>query len=411
MSYEKWEDVKLGDVLLKIVGGGTPSKDIDNYWNGDIFWCSVKDMKEDSFRLYKTEDTITLDGFKNSSSNLISKNTVITATRMGLGRAFINKVDMAINQDLKALIPSEKIDNEFLLWSIINVKDYIDLLGNGATVKGIRLETLKAIKIKLPPLPTQKKIANILSNYDDLIENNLKQIKLLEEKARLTYEEWFLRFRIDGQKLEIDENTGLPFGWERKEILSICEKFTDGTHDSPKEDMNGIYYLITGKNLVNSTINFKDAYKISEENHKQIIKRSGLKKGDILFSNIGTLGNIAMVTDFHDFSCKNVFIFRPKEFSRYFLFEFLKHPFTQEILISQSSGSTQKFISLQFIRKFKTTLPDDDLLAQYNKKIEPIYITIENLLNQNELLKESRDILLPRLMTGMIDVEKLDIEV
>jgi type I restriction enzyme S subunit len=164
-----WGKFKLGDTLNKIVGGGTPSKSIPEYWNGDIFWCSVKDMADDKFSISSTEDKISSLGLAKSASNLIKAGTVITATRMGLGRAFINNIDMAINQDLKALYPNEKIDNRFLLWTIINKRVEIDSLGTGATVKGITLETLKSIEINLPPLPTQKRIDSILSANDDLI--------------------------------------------------------------------------------------------------------------------------------------------------------------------------------------------------------------------------------------------------
>lgn len=188
-----WEKVEIGDVVEKIIGGGTPSKSCPEYWNGNIPWCSVKDMLDDRFQLSQTEDYITEDGLKNSASNLIPAGTIITATRMGLGRAFINTVDMAINQDLKAVLPNARIDKKFLLWLIVSKRDEIEGLGTGATVKGIRLETFKGIKLHLPPLPIQKRIAEILSAYDDLIENNGKRITLLEELAQRTYEEWFVR--------------------------------------------------------------------------------------------------------------------------------------------------------------------------------------------------------------------------
>ena len=89
----KYSLVPLGDVLEKIIGGGTPSKENKSYWNGSIPWCSVKDMKEGSYRIKKTEDFITERGLENSASNLIPKNTIITSTRMGLGRAFLSGVD------------------------------------------------------------------------------------------------------------------------------------------------------------------------------------------------------------------------------------------------------------------------------------------------------------------------------
>jgi type I restriction enzyme S subunit len=398
-----WGKFKLGDTLNKIVGGGTPSKSIPEYWNGDIFWCSVKDMADDKFSISSTEDKISSLGLAKSASNLIKAGTVITATRMGLGRAFINNIDMAINQDLKALYPNEKIDNRFLLWTIINKRVEIDSLGTGATVKGITLETLKSIEINLPPLPTQKRIASILSAYDDLIENNLKRIKLLEEIAQRTYEEWFVKFRVNGEQLPIDEATGLPVGWERKKISAICEKITDGTHDSPKQTDSG-FKLITGKHLLNGGIDFESAYNISEEDHIKITKRSGLKINDILFSNIGTLGNVAIINDEPNYSCKNMIIFRPSFGMQFYLYSYLTNKNNKERFLGQSSGSTQKFISLNYIRSFEDNMPDNNLILKFNDVVKSFYSTICNLQKQNEKLKQSCDILLPRLMSGTINV-------
>ena len=169
----KWETVNLGDVLHLIIGGGTPSKSKSEYWNGDIFWCSVKDMEDDKHYLSYTKDTITKKGLENSSANLIKAGTVITSTRMGLGRAFINKVDMAINQDLKALIPNERIDNRFLLWTIVSKRNELNMLGRGSTVKGITLDILKSIEIALPPDSSTSYCRHSFA-YDDLIENNQK---------------------------------------------------------------------------------------------------------------------------------------------------------------------------------------------------------------------------------------------
>ena len=235
----KWEKVKLGEVLDNIVGGGTPSKLHINYWSGNIYWCSVKDMSFDTHYLSSTKDTITEEGLKNSTSNLIKQGTVITATRMGLGRAFINKVDMAINQDLKALIPNKKIDNLFLLWTIIYKREEILSMGRGATVNGITLDMLTDIQITLPPLDIQRKIANTMSMYDDLIENNQKQIKLLEEAAQRLYKEWFVDFRFPGYENAkfID---GIPEGWKKEPVGSIIDNI------SRKKQIKATDYLDVG---------------------------------------------------------------------------------------------------------------------------------------------------------------------
>lgn len=115
-------------------------------------------MKDDTYFLTKTQDTITDLGVKNSSTNIIPKNNIILSTRMGLGRCFINVVDMAINQDLKALIVDEKvIDKNYFFYVLKSKSELLQSMGSGTTVKGIRLDELKKIEIPLYPLKTQKK--------------------------------------------------------------------------------------------------------------------------------------------------------------------------------------------------------------------------------------------------------------
>lgn len=280
-------------------------------------------------------------------------------------------------------------------------------LNSGGAVPTLNRNLLNSFVVNLPPLPTQRKIATILSAYDDLIENNLKRIKLLEEKAQLTYEEWFVKMRFPGyETAKFDEVSGLPEGWSENTLEYLCDKITDGTHDSPKQVENGIK-LITGKHINDGFINFDTAYLISNEDHEKIKKRSGLSKGDLLFSNIGTLGSIGVVTEDFEYSCKNVVIFKKKDGFDYFLYCYLSNRTTKNKLDNQAAGVAQKFYSLSFIRGYKDIFPNEKLLIKFNEITTPIFKLKYSLNNQNRLLKESRDILLPRLMSGMVDVEEL----
>lgn len=164
-----WIWVRLGNILNKIIGGGTPSKNNSLYWNGNIPWASVKDMNVDIY-LEKTLDSITLEGVKNSSTNIIPKNNIIICTRMGLGKIAINKIEVAINQDLKALFISSCIDQMFFFRKF---QSY-EIIGQGVTVKGIRQEELLNYPFPLPPLAEQKRI---IAKIDQLmgICNTLQQ--------------------------------------------------------------------------------------------------------------------------------------------------------------------------------------------------------------------------------------------
>ncbi|WP_051906469.1 restriction endonuclease subunit S [Methylomarinum vadi] len=156
-----WAVCRIGDLVLTITGGGTPSKRNLAYWNGDIFWASVKDLSDHRF-LSTTQDRITKEGLNNSSSNLIPEGHIIVCTRMGLGKIVINTVPMAINQDLKALeLPSEVNKDFFLI-----LYKTREVSGKGTTVAGIKQNELLALPAVLPPLEEQ---ARIVAKVDELM--------------------------------------------------------------------------------------------------------------------------------------------------------------------------------------------------------------------------------------------------
>jgi len=159
-----WEVKRLGDVLERIVGGGTPSRSNQNYWGGEIPWVTVKDFA--TFSPRAAQETITQEGLRSSASNLIPSGTLITSTRMALGKAVIYEVDVSINQDLKALFPKAHVSTKFLYYWFEHNATAIDELGSGSTVKGISLGDLKAITFLLSSLKEQTAIATVLSDMD-----------------------------------------------------------------------------------------------------------------------------------------------------------------------------------------------------------------------------------------------------
>ncbi len=281
---------------------------------------------------------------------------------------------------------------------------------NYATVtsKGTKMPrgTPNAIMNYLVPnisIEIENKIVNILSTYDDLIENNNKRIKILEQTAENLYKEWFVRFRFPGYENAEFEN-GIPKGWTIKRMQEFCY-VTDGTHNSPKSVDIGIP-LITGKYISNGFIDFNISYNISSSEHESIKKRSGLKSGDIIFSNIGTVGNCCIIDYDREFSVKNVIIFKPKTMvETSYLYYWLTSSIMQEIFSTQTNGASQQFVGLNFMRRYKLFVPSNDVLENFAKKIVPI-INQKKLLHKINLkLIEQRDLLLPRLMSGKLEVE------
>lgn len=162
---DSWEWVRLGDVLLETIGGGTPAKSKPEYWNGDIPWISVKDVHEGSDIVSKTQDTITQAGLENSSTNLIPKNTLIAVMRMAVGRIAVNEMDACINQDLRALITSKFFVDNYLKYIYPTLK----FSTSGITVKGIKINALLNTVIPLPPFEEQQKIVNRIKNVLEIL--------------------------------------------------------------------------------------------------------------------------------------------------------------------------------------------------------------------------------------------------
>ena len=280
---------------------------------------------------------------------------------------------------------------------------HLEQYNAGAGVPTLNQNHLQQLKIVVHDIDEQKKVSYILSAYDNLIENNNKRIKLLEQMAENLYKEWFVRFRFPGY-----ENTkfvdGIPADWKILRMSDFCY-VTDGTHDTPKPVNDGGVPLVTGKCIKNGFIDFNEPYNISYQDHESISKRSGLQTGDILFSNIGTVGTTCLVNYDREFSVKNVIIFKPDNIKvSNYLYSWLNSDSIQAIFATQTNGASQQFVGLNFMRRFKILVPNENVLDLYSGRIKPIRTEIVKLHDINENLTKQRDMLLPRLMSGKLEV-------
>ncbi len=180
----EWVEKTLGEVC-KIIGGGTPSKKKEEFYNGDILWATVRDMKVDLIE--KTEHQITNDAVKNSSTNIIPKGNVIIATRVGLGKVCLLKKNTAINQDLKGVIPLNKnqLSISFLFRWFKSISDKIINEGTGATVQGVKLTFINSLNISLPPIQEQQKIVKKLNT----LQTQTKKLEGIYQQKMVDLEE------------------------------------------------------------------------------------------------------------------------------------------------------------------------------------------------------------------------------
>lgn len=349
--------MKLGD-LVKIIGGGTPSRKNDEFWNGDIPWISVKDFKSNIIN--SSIEHITNKGLENSSAKLIPKGNLIVPTRMALGKVALNVIDTAINQDLKALIINDRniLDTKYLLYFLISKSEYIESCGKGATVKGITIDILESLDIPLPPINEQKKIVQVLDIAQSLVDKRKDQIIFLSSISQSLLIEMF----------------GDPINskWEKRLLKNIAD-VRDGTHDSPKYIDDG-FPLVTSKNIKNDDIDLNNVSFISEEDYIKINQRSKVDVGDILMPMIGTIGNPVIVQREPNFAIKNVALikFTDPSLKNIYLKELLNSYYLDFITQKSRRGGTQKFLSLSDIRNMEIPLPPIELQRKFSSRIKII---------------------------------------
>ena len=196
-----WKLSTLGESLTVIIGGGTPSRDNPSFWGGDIPWLTVKDMRRR--RPTDAQEHITQQAVKESATNIIPPDTVITATRVGLGKVVRVPFAAAINQDLKALVVGPDLDKSYLEYLLVSIATFLESIGSGTTVKGIRLETLRQLPIPLAPLQEQREIVAELekqfSRLDEAVAN------LQRVKANLKrYKASVLKAAVEGRLVETE---------------------------------------------------------------------------------------------------------------------------------------------------------------------------------------------------------------
>jgi len=269
----------------------------------------------------------------------------------------------------------------------------------GAAQKALTIVGVKSIKLSLPPKKTQKRIANILSAYDDLIENNLKRIKLLEKAAQNIYKEWFVNLRFPGhENTPINQETGLPEGWKEvlaKEYFDFKRGIEVGSKNYVSEESeNTIPFLRVGSLGSRDKDVFTDI---------SLVKDRILNFEDVCVSMDGSIGLVGYgLIGAYSTGLRKI-VAKSNKYGTGFIYGLLKSDEIQDTIRAYAKGSTILHASSS-IEHLKFNDANEEISNQFNKVIDPIYSKLLNLNKQNQKLKAARDILLPRLMNRTIEV-------
>lgn len=381
-----WEIAKLGDISKNIQTGPFGSQ----LHQSDYSECGIpvvmpKDLvggkisEESIARVDKTH-------VERLCRHKIEVGDILYSRRGDVGRcAHVTKKEegwLCGTGCLRVTIDSEKADSRFVFFQLQHPDTigWVEKHAVGATMLNLNTTILSSVPIRLPALEIQKRIADILSAYDDLIENNQKQIKLLEEAARRLYKEWFVDLHFPGH-----ENTkivdGVPEGWSRTNINEILT-FHRG-YDLTKNEMKAGRYPVVGSTTV---IGYHNEFKI--------------KGPGIVTGRSGSLGKYQFIWDNFWPHNTSLYISDYKDHNIFFVYSLLQ---TVDFA-SLNNGGAIPTLNRNVLSNIEVIEPTNELQEMFAKIAEPQYQKIKNLEKQNDRLKTARDLLLPKLMSGEVEV-------
>lgn len=386
--------------LVDVIGGGTPKTTEESYWNGSIPWLSVKDFCGDKKYVYNTEKSITVEGLNNSSTKLLHKDNIIISARGTVGELAMIPYDMAFNQSCFGLIPKGNNDPHFVYYLLKDKVRSLKSQTQGSVFDTITKATFDRIECADYSEEDQYRIASILSSLDRKIELNNKINADLEEMAQAIFKNWFVDFEPFKDGKFVDSELGMiPEGWKVGRLTEIAsymnglamQKFPpENNEDSlPVLKIKELGQGFCGTDSDRCSCNIKDECKIHN--------------GDVIFSWSGTL----LVDVWCGGDCglnQHLFKVTSKDYPKWFYYYWTKHHLQEFIHIAKDKAVTMGHIKRGHLEEAMVAIPDNDSMEKAHELFEPILSKMISLRLESSRLSLLRDTLLPRLMSGELEV-------
>lgn len=370
-------------------------------YGGQYPFIQTADVKSANLYINSYTQTYSEEGLK--QSKLWPKGTLCITIAANIADTAILDIEACFPDSVIGFIANEEVCNvKYIKYYLSYYQRALKQISQGAAQDNLNLQKLLGFKFKMPDKKIQDKVVNILSSYDDLIENNLKRIKLLEESAELLYKEWFVNFRYPGYKNKLD-NTGIPYDWDNIEVKQFGDVITGKTPSTKKgEYYGGDVKFIKTPDMNDSIYVIKTNQTLTEEGAKSQEKKY-VPKNSILVSCIGTVGVVSLTSELSQFNQQiNALVPFEREYVYYLYFKFKS---LKEILEALgSSGATMANVNKGKFESIKILNPDKKVIKLFYDQCEVVFRQILNLQYTNEKLVEARDILIPKLITGEIEV-------
>ena len=387
------------DDIIDIISGGTPKTSNPEFWGGNIPWLSVKDFNNDNRYVYKTEKSITELGLNHSAATLLQKDDIVLSARGTVGAITMVPFPMTFNQSCYGLRAKEGFDQTYLYYCVKNAVEKLKHITHGSVFDTITRDTFRSIEVVIHSYKEQKAIADILSNLDNKIELNNHINQNLEEQAKTIYKAWFI------DKIPFEGLT--PCSWIETTLGEVCSCELGGTpsRSMPEYWDGNIPWINSGE------IN---RFRIT--NPSETITEIGLSKSStkllpakttVIAITGATLGQVSLL---EIDSCANQSVVGvvPNEQLPYeFIYPFINANIQE--LITHQTGGAQQHINKQNVEGLTIVVPSPEVMGEYVSLVSGIYGKIALNCFENERLISIRDALLPKLMSGEIEVSSIDL--
>lgn len=389
--YSKWKECKLSDIM-ELIGGGTPKTSNPEYWNGNIPWLSVTDFNTGMKYCFDADKKITEKGLKESSTKILKKGQIIISARGTVGVIAMLGRDMTFNQSNYGINAKEEITSNNFLYYLLkaNLSSFISA-SYGAVFDTITKETFSQISVTIPPLQEQTAIASILSSLDDKIDLLHRQNKTLEQLAETLFRQWFVEEEWQGTLSEfVKVQSGYAF--KSKDFREV-----------------GFAGIIKITNISMGFIDISKSDFVDETAVKNLDTKFKIKSGDFLIAMTGAeIGKIGIVekTEKEIWLNQRVGKLEAKvPYGNLIGYLALKSREGQDHILNACSGSAQENISTTGIEEMIFAKYDEAKAISFGKEAKPLFDKIIFNLNQIRTLTQTRDTLLPKLMSGEVRVE------
>lgn len=366
---------KLGDIC-KIVSGSTPKTNVDEYWDGDIKWITPAELNDDTYIITDSIRKITEIAVQKTGLTPLPEGTVILSSRAPIGKVAIAGCKMYCNQGFKNLVCSDKINNKYLYWFLKSKTSFLNSLGRGATFKEISKSIVSEIEINVPDLAQQNEAVKTFEKVSRIIALRKQELSTLDSLTKARFVEMF------------------GFCQHMVSMGALCSIITDGTHQPPKFQDNGIPFIFVS-NLANNTVTYNTEKFISQETYDELYKRTPIEIGDLLLSTVGSYGHPAVVIEDRKFLFqRHIAYLKPKHdiVNSFYLHSALLSPDAQRQIEERVKGIAQKTLNLSEIRKILIPLPsieEQNTFEEFVRQVDKSKAAVQKALDEAQLLFDS----------------------